>query len=155
MIQLMRAHRETLWAMAAAFAIAAQLSACGASGSGTDPTGSLSSHPDSGIRGRVLLGPTCPVQRIGQPCVRPYQATITIRNQATGKLVARVRSSTNGRFRLPLAPGDYLLVPQTGRPYPREGLTTNHHREPPPLHERGHQLRQRDSLKRTVTNKSA
>lgn len=124
MIGLVCAHRGTLGAAAATLAIAAQLSACGASGSATDPTGSRSSHPDSGIRGRVLLGPTCPVQRIGQTCVRPYQATITIRNEAPGKLVARARSSTNGRFRLPLAPGTYLLVPQTGRPYARSSPQT-------------------------------
>jgi hypothetical protein len=124
MIRLMPVHRGTLRAAAATLAIAVQLSACGASQSATDPTGSRSSHPDSGIRGRVLLGPTCPVQRIGQTCVRPYQATITIRNEGTGKLVARVRSSANGRFRVALAPGTYLLVQHTGRPYPRSSPQT-------------------------------
>lgn len=118
MIRLMPAHRGTLLAAAATLAIAVQLSACGARGSATAPTGSRSSHPDSGIRGRVLLGPTCPVQRIGQTCVRPYKATITIRSEATGKLVARVRSSAKGRFRIALAPGNYRLMPQTARPYP-------------------------------------
>jgi hypothetical protein len=124
MIRLMRADRPALGAVAAMLVIAAQLSACGARGSATDPAGSRSSHPDSGIRGRVLLGPTCPVQRIGQTCVRPYQATFTIRSEPTGKLVAQARSSANGRFRLPLAPGTYLLVPQTGRAYPRSSPQT-------------------------------
>jgi hypothetical protein len=105
-------------------AIAGQLSACGARGAAADPTGSRLSRPDSGIRGRVLLGPTCPVQRIGQTCSRPYQATITIRAEATGKLVARVRSSATGGFSVPLAPGGYRLVPQTGRPYPRSSPQT-------------------------------
>ena len=77
----------------------------------------------------MLFGPTCPVQRIGQTCVRPYQATITIRSEATGRVVARARSSANGRFRIPLAPGSYLLVPQAGRPYPRSSpQTTTVHR---------------------------
>lgn len=120
----MCAHRGTLGAAAAMLAIAVQLSACGASGSAADPTGSPSGHPDSGIRGRALLGPTCPVQRIGQTCLRPYQATITIRNEGTGRLVVRARSSANGRFRIALAPGTYLLVPQTGRPYPRSSPQT-------------------------------
>jgi hypothetical protein len=112
-------------------AIAVQLSACGARGSATDPTGSPASRPDSGIRGRVLLAPTCPVQRVGQTCSRPYLATITIRTEATGKLVARVRSSATGRFSIPLATGRYRLVPQTGRPYPRsspQAITVYSHR---------------------------
>jgi hypothetical protein len=124
MIRLMRADRPALVAVAVMLVIAVQLSACGSRGSATDPTGSRSRHLDSGIRGRVLLGPTCPVQRIGQTCVRPYQATITIRSEATGKLIARVRSSATGRFRIPLAPGTYLLAPQTGRPYPRSSPLT-------------------------------
>jgi hypothetical protein len=76
-------------------------------------------QPNSGIAGTVLYGPTCPVERPGQTCVRPYRATIVIRRKATHKLVARVRSSAQGRFRISLAPGSYLLLPQNGRPYPR------------------------------------
>lgn len=73
---------------------------------------------DSGLAGRVSYGPTCPVQRAGQSCTRPYRAELSIRNARTRALVARVRSSWQGRFRLPLAPGRYLIVPQVGRPYP-------------------------------------
>ncbi len=76
-------------------------------------------HLDSGIHGRVLYGPTCPVQRPGRSCERPYQATIAIRREHTGTLVTRVRSRAGGRFTVYLAPGSYLLMPQNGRPYPR------------------------------------
>ena len=33
--------------------------------------------------------------------------------------MARVRSASDGRFRISLAPGRYLLLPHNGRPYPR------------------------------------
>ena len=73
----------------------------------------------SGIRGRVLYGPTCPVERIGQSCTRPYQAWISVRLKRTGLLVARVRSSLEGYFSVRLRAGEYVLVPGTGRPFPR------------------------------------
>jgi hypothetical protein len=76
-------------------------------------------HVDSGIRGLVLYGPTCPVQRPGSSCVRPYQASIAIRREQTGTLVMRVRSGAGGRFTAYLAAGSYVLVPSNGRPYPR------------------------------------
>jgi len=119
MIWPMRAHRQTLRTVAFVFVIAALLGGCGVRVAATDPTALRAHHPDSGIRGRVLAGPTCPVQRVGHPCVRPYQATIAIRSGPTSRLAARVRSSATGRFTVALAPGRYLVVPQTGRPYPR------------------------------------
>lgn len=74
---------------------------------------------DSGIHGRILYGPTCPVQRPGHSCERPYQASIAIRREHTRTLVMRVRSGPDGRFTAHLAAGAYLLVPRNGRPYPR------------------------------------
>jgi hypothetical protein len=74
---------------------------------------------DSGIVGEVRIAPTCPVERPGKVCERPYQATITIRREPTHALVTRVQSSATGHFRIALAPGRYLLIPQNGRPYPR------------------------------------
>jgi hypothetical protein len=78
-------------------------------------------HPDSGIHGLVLYGPTCPVQRPGQTCVRPLQASITIRREPAGTVAARVRSAANGRFTVRLVAGRYLLQPQNGKPFPRAG----------------------------------
>jgi hypothetical protein len=73
----------------------------------------------SGVRGKVLYGPTCPVERAGESCVRPYEATFRILRRATHDVVARTRSDMDGRFRVHLAPGRYIIVPASGRPYPR------------------------------------
>lgn len=74
---------------------------------------------DSGISGQVIIGPTCPVARPGKLCERPYRATLTIRRVTERPLVTRVRSASDGRFRISLAPGRYLLLPHNDRPYPR------------------------------------
>src|SRR3982074_3688196 len=81
--------------------------------------GGSQSVPDSGIRGLVLFGPTCPVQRPGQTCVRPCRAWITIRREPSRKVVERVRSAADGRFTARLRAGRYLLAPRNGKPYPR------------------------------------
>ena len=112
--------------------IATAAAGCAASASASS-TGTRAStvRRDSGVAGRVLYGPTCPVQRIGQSCTRPYRATITIRSWQTRRLIARVRSSRRGWFRVALAPGRYLLVPQAGKPYPRaspQTVTVRSHR---------------------------
>jgi hypothetical protein len=73
----------------------------------------------SGVRGKVLYGPTCPVERIGQSCVEPYDATVRIRRESTRKLVAKVRSGDDGRFTVRLRPGHYVIEPVSGDPYPR------------------------------------
>jgi hypothetical protein len=78
----------------------------------------------SGVSGVVLYGPTCPVQRVGQTCTRPYQATITARREPGGRFVTRIRSSGSGHFILRLPPGRYLLVPRNGAPYPRASPIT-------------------------------
>jgi hypothetical protein len=81
--------------------------------------GAAPSRPDSGIHGLVLYGPTCPVQRPGHECVRPFQASITITRQPAGTVAARARSAADGRFTARLAAGRYLLQPHNGTPYPR------------------------------------
>lgn len=86
---------------------------------------------DSGIRGRVLLGPTCPVQRPGHSCTRPYQAWLTIRREPSATVTMRLRSAPDGRFTAQLAAGRYLLQPRNGRPFPRAGsqtVTVSRHR---------------------------
>jgi hypothetical protein len=83
-------------------------------------TASAAPQPaDSGVRGLVLLGPTCPVQRPGHTCVRPYKALISIRREPGNKVVARVRSKSDGRFTVSLRGGHYLLQPRNGTPFPR------------------------------------
>jgi hypothetical protein len=85
---------------------------CSAPGSTTVPA-------DSGIEGQVLLGPICPVVAEGEECPdRPYQATLTVQTRA-GRQVVQFETDQNGKFRVPLAPGEYVLHPESpgGIPY--------------------------------------
>ena len=84
-----------------------------------DATSDAQSRPDSGVRGVALYGPTCPAQRPGHTCVRPYAAWITIRREPKGTVAARVHAGSDGRFTARLRAGQYLLVPRNGKPFPR------------------------------------
>jgi hypothetical protein len=75
---------------------------------------------NSGIYGQATLGPTCPVVQINNPCPdKPYQATLTVLT-SSGKKVTRFTTDTDGKFRVPLAPGDYILHPElpANNPFP-------------------------------------
>ena len=111
------------WSLAIALAVVS-IAVTAAVAEGTGPL-------DSGIVGEVRIAPTCPVERPGRVCEKPYQATITIRREPTHKLVSRVQSSATGHFKIALAPGRYLLQPQNGHPYPRSSpllATVHRHR---------------------------
>jgi len=76
----------------------------------------------SGIRGTVILGPTCPVEsepgaHEPVPCLTPYSAQLVIVNEQ-GEVAARVTSAEDGSFQVDLAPGDYIVTPQSGDPFP-------------------------------------
>jgi hypothetical protein len=67
----------------------------------------------SGIEGQVLLGPMCPVVQEGQACPdQPYQATLTVTSR-NGVQVAQFQSDEQGRFRVSLVPGEYVLHPES------------------------------------------
>jgi hypothetical protein len=75
---------------------------------------------DTGIEGKVLIGPTCPVVQINVSCPdKAFQATLTILNSA-GRKVTRFTTDAEGRFQVPLAPGNYILHPEIppGQPLP-------------------------------------
>jgi hypothetical protein len=86
--------------------ILAVLAACAVGSDGS------SERPNSGIQGRVLAGPTCPVEIETSPCPdRPVQATVRVLAGSPGDPpVTTFRSEEDGTFRVPLDPGDYLLV---------------------------------------------
>jgi hypothetical protein len=74
--------------------------------------------PPSGIRGTVLLGPTCPVESSpgandAVPCLTPYAATLVVLDNE-GVKVATVTSGDDGKFQIELAPGDYVVTPESG-----------------------------------------
>lgn len=69
---------------------------------------------NAGIEGQVLVGPTCPVVQQGKECPdNPYQATLTVLDSSGTRQVARFQTDNEGRFRFPLAPGNYILHPET------------------------------------------
>lgn len=77
-----------------------------------------SSSGDSGIRGTVLLGPTCPVETVESPCPDRPLADIEVQMLQGGDVVATVRSDSDGRFTVALDPGHYTLqaVVEAGGP---------------------------------------
>ncbi|MDO8551301.1 MAG: carboxypeptidase-like regulatory domain-containing protein [bacterium] len=64
---------------------------------------------DSGIYGKATLGPTCPVQKIGQECNIPYQGTVIIKNYNQSQEVTSFTTDSKGEFRVSLPPGTYYL----------------------------------------------
>jgi hypothetical protein len=65
---------------------------------------------DSGIEGRVLLGPQCPVVSEASPCPDKPVATEVIVVTRGGEEVARGRSGSDGRFRIAIEPGNYVVT---------------------------------------------
>lgn len=66
----------------------------------------------SGVRGTVLLGPTCPVERIPPDpmCAdRPYETSIFVYRAGASALFAQGTSDAAGVFQFALPPGDYVL----------------------------------------------
>ncbi|HXF37339.1 MAG TPA: carboxypeptidase-like regulatory domain-containing protein [Actinomycetota bacterium] len=75
------------------------LAACGGRGGGD--------AVDSGIRGRVLAGPQCPVVVEGSPCPdRPFVGLV--RATSDGR-TAEARTDQEGRFSLPVPPGRWTV----------------------------------------------
>ncbi len=71
------------------------------------------STAQSGIRGVVLLGPTCPVERIPPDpnCAEKSYATLIAIFRANDPVhaVAVTQSDASGTFSIPLPPGDYAI----------------------------------------------
>jgi hypothetical protein len=75
---------------------------------------------NTGVSGVVHVGPQCPVEAVGRPCPdRPSDhVRVTVSRvsgaHAMGKLVAQGTTDTDGGFRIPLAPGEYLITANAG-----------------------------------------
>jgi hypothetical protein len=71
---------------------------------------------DSGIEGTMLAGPQCPVENPDNPdCAdKPYQGTVIVKTPNGLLQVTRFTADADGRFRVPLYPGTYLLDPLPG-----------------------------------------
>lgn len=78
----------------------------------TPPDATKQVAGNGSVRGRVLLGPVCPVERIppDPACApKPYKTTIDIWSTVTGSTYKPVATNAAGQFRLSLAPGSYGL----------------------------------------------
>jgi hypothetical protein len=78
--------------------------------------------PPSGIRGLVILAPTCPIGDEPDPlnpvpCLTPYAAQLVILDSDNG-VAARLGSDEQGHFEVDLPPGDYVITPLGGDPFP-------------------------------------
>lgn len=68
----------------------------------------------SGVRGQVLLGPTCPVVQEGSPCPDEPVGGVEVRALTDGEAIAQTTSGGDGRFELELPPGRYTLEAVVG-----------------------------------------
>lgn len=102
--------RATLWLLPCALA-----AGCGGGGSG-----SASAPPaplKSGIQGTAMIGPIQPVSRPGEVNARPLaDAILTVQPAGGGKERGRTKTNAQGRFRLSLPAGTYLVVPLPPNP---------------------------------------
>ena len=73
----------------------------------------------TGAYGYVTAGPTCPVEKQGQPCLpRPVLAAINVHTES-GAIVASTQSDSYGRYALDLSAGRYVLMVVTASGWPR------------------------------------
>jgi len=102
-------HRTRPWAVVA---VCVALGACDSLAVILGPAG------EQGIEGIVLLGPQCPVQSVEDPCPDlPHQAWVKVRT-SVGVVTGRFQSGEDGRFRVGLPIGSYVLDPESGDPFP-------------------------------------
>lgn len=78
---------------------------------GSSPSAPVSVN--TGIRGQVLAGPTCPVEMAGQSaCVRAVSGAVIVAHDSAGHEAGRAVSDATGAYFLPLPAGTYEIVPQ-------------------------------------------
>ena len=75
----------------------------------------------SGIEGRIVLAPICPVEQIppDPACAPvPYETTVTVSKSGTERILATVATDKQGYFSINLVPGMYVLTPKGGSVLP-------------------------------------
>jgi hypothetical protein len=76
------------------------------------------SAAETGIRGKVMMGPTRPGPAVqGQEYEAPFSASFHVLD-VDDKAVAHFESDENGCFTVLLPPGDYTIVPDASAPFP-------------------------------------
>ena len=104
--------RTHLLSLVVAATVLVAVAACGTSGATVGGEG--------GLHVVATMGPTCPVQRSGEPpCVAPYRGDIEVVN-SEGTPVAHVTTTAAGVADITLSPGTYTVTTSaTGASWPR------------------------------------
>ena len=77
----------------------------------------------SGIMGKILLGPQCPVVSEDQDCEdKPYQTSVIVKT-IDGRKVTEFSSGLSGQFKVKLVPGRYWLEAADQSKFPHLDLT--------------------------------
>jgi len=71
--------------------------------------GAAASAPSSGLHGVVMEGPIKPVCKVNEPCEKPAAGAV-LQFKRAGRVVARVRTSQKGTYRVRLRPGAYAVA---------------------------------------------
>jgi hypothetical protein len=73
---------------------------------------------ESGIEGVTVVKVSHPVTRENEPAppTRPYQTDLVILTKSGGREVARLKTGSDGRFRVSLPPGEYIIKPSPDPP---------------------------------------
>ena len=89
---------------AAALALTLALGSCAGPG---EPGG----EPGAGLRGRVVILPTCPVETVASPCPpKPVGTTVVVEPEEGD--ILRAETEADGTFRIDLPAGRYLVSAQ-------------------------------------------
>jgi len=79
---------------------------------------SQNENSESGITGKILAGPQCPVEKVGEDCEdKPYQATVVVKT-IDGREVTKFSSDASSNFKISLSPGRYWLEGVGGQKFP-------------------------------------
>jgi hypothetical protein len=76
--------------------------------------GSAGGATATGLKGKVMRGPTQPVCRVSEPCEEPARGVRLVFSRA-GKVVARATTNQKGWYRVTLRPGRYAVTTQNPR----------------------------------------
>ena len=95
--------------------VVSSLAGCGGQGPGA-------TRDQSGVAGRVHLGPQCPVETEGDPCDdKPaVSSLVTVAKQlpgnseAGGEVVAHTTTTADGSYRVAVPPGRYVVTANAG-----------------------------------------
>ena len=70
--------------------------------------GSAGGATATGLKGKVMRGPTQPVCRVSEPCEEPARG-VKLVFYRSGKVVARATTNQKGWYRVTLRPGRYAV----------------------------------------------